>query len=30
VGMRPQGDDWDWGARCETHEESIKSLLKIK
>lgn len=24
--MRAQGDEWDWGAGCEIHEELIKKL----
>ena len=28
--MRGQGDEWDWGAWCETHKESIKSFKKFQ
>ena len=24
--MEGGGDEWDWGAQCEIHNESIKSL----
>jgi hypothetical protein len=26
--LRGQEDEWDWGAQCETHKESIKSKNK--
>ena len=29
MDIRGQGDEQDWGARCETHKESIKRFKKI-
>lgn len=26
--IKGQGDEWDWGARCETHKESVKFMEK--
>jgi len=26
--LRGEGNEWDWGAQCETHKESIKSENK--
>lgn len=26
--MRREGDEWDWGAWCEVHKESVKKNVK--
>ena len=30
MGMKGQGDEWDWDTRCEIYEESIKSESKTE